>query len=316
MNVVQCDPKIRETAALPQDDSALPPVLAVQETHSPYLSFGWMNADYVCGARVLQAVSVRAETVATFRPGRHELMTLNVDFSMTREQMSERMRAILEQVRLREQEKIVVAGPLQARFDAGKIVLTYRGQPISAFLHFYASMLISNLWNDSVNLQWHPHEREGSLLRVRGESRRFPYTQIWELSPAEGAVRIRILIEVRDAMDVTEYHASAVLRPEYTRWETPHESGPYPEFEKGQEDWRHANRAYAVGAYAKAMGDALPAVTLSVATEEPAFHMTAINTGYHENARVLQALRTPDAGQLHFDRGTYLYFDGLVSVTA
>lgn len=315
MDVVQGDPKIRETAALPQDDSELAPALVSLGTDSPYLSLGWMNADYVCGARVLQATSCRAETVARFRPGRHELMTLNVDLGMTREQMAERMRRILEQAQLREREKIIAVGALQARFDAGKVVLTYDGEPVSAFLHFYASMLISNLWNDSANLQWSPHEREGDVLRVRGESRRFPYTQVWELHPAEGGVRIRILIEVREPMDVTEYHASVVLRPEYTHWETPHESGAYPEFEKGQEDWRHANRVYAVGTHAKAMGETLPSVTLSVATTELAFHMTAINTGYHENARVLQALRTPDAGQLHFDRGTHLYFDGLVSVS-
>jgi hypothetical protein len=121
------------------------------------------------------------------------------------------------------------------------------------------------------------------------------------------------MLEVHEPMDVTEYHASVVLRPEYCRWETPHESGPYPEFEQGQEDWRHVNRVYAEGKYAKASSESLPSVVLSVTTDDVPFRMTAINTGCHENARVLQALRTSEAGLLHFDRGEHVYFDGVIS---
>jgi hypothetical protein len=309
-NVVQPEPRCWETAALPQEGSLLPPALISMETDSPHIMLSWTNSDYVAGSRVLLALIQMPETAATFRAGRHELMTLAVDLGRTREQMAFRMEKILERVK----EKSITAGPLTARFDTGRVLLTYGGKDLTTFLHFYTSMLIGNLWNDSMNLQWHPHKLDGDTLLISGDSRRFPFTQHWEIRPADGAVGIRIMLEVREPMEVAEYHASVVLRPEYSHWETPHESGPYPEFERGQEDWRHANRVYAVGKYAKASSGSLPTVVLNVTTDDVPFRMTAINTGYHENGRVLQALRTSEAGLLHFDKGTHLYFDGNISV--
>ena len=304
--VVTAEPRCREAGVLPQEGSILPAMLASLETDSPYLGLIWQNSDYVNGSRVLRALMQMPETLATFREGRHELMTLTVDLGWTREQMTLRAKA-------RAQEKSIAVGRFTARFDGGSVLLTYDGKDLSTFLHFYASMLIGDFWNDSINLQWHPHRREGDALLISGDSRRLPFTQQWEIRPANGGVRIRIMLEVHEPMDVTEYHASVVLRPEYCRWETPHESGPYPEFEQGQEDWRHVNRVYAEGKYAKASSESLPSVVLSVITDDVPFRMTAINTGCHENARVLQALRTSEAGLLHFDRGVHVYFDGVIS---
>jgi len=309
-SVVAPEPRCWETAILPQEDSLLSPVLISMQTDSPHIWLSWYNSDYVAGSRILLASIQIPETARTFRTGRHELMALSVDLGRTREEMALWMEKILE----RAKEKTITAGPFTARFDTGKLILSYKGEDLTTFLHFYASMLIGNLWNDSVKLQWHPHRLEGGTLLISGDSRRFPFTQHWEIRPADRAVAIRIMLEVREPMEVAEYHASVVLRPEYSHWETPHESGPYPEFDRGQEDWRHANRVYAVGKYAKASSASLPTVVLNVATDEVPFRMTAINTGYHENGRVLQALRTSEAGLLHFDKGTHLYFDGNISV--
>jgi hypothetical protein len=306
-SVVPADPTCRETATWPQEGTTLAPVLVSLQTQSPNWALSWANSDYVVGSRVLEAASHMPDAATSFPAGRHELMTLTVDLGMTPEQMREHVTAW-------ERERTVTAGLFRARFETGKLRLTYAGQELSAFLHFYASMLIGNLWNDSIHLQWHSHKREGDALLISGESRRFPYAQHWEIKPVEGGIGIRILLEVREPMDVTEYHASVVLRSDYSHWETPHETGPYPAFERDHEDWRHANRVYAVGKYAKALSSSLPSVMLSVTTDEVPFRMTAINTGYHENARVLQALRTPEAGLLHFEKGTYPYFAGVISV--
>ena len=305
--VVPQDLRCKETAALPREGSSLPPLLASFETEDPYLVMSWSNSDYVTGSRVIQVTTRVPETAASFRAGRHDLMTLRVDLGMTREQTAEHVKA-------QENERTVTAGLLRARFESGKVRLTFGGKELTAFLHFYASLLIGNLWNDSIRLQWHSFKREGDLLLISGESRRFPYTQHWEVRPLEECIGIRIMLEVREPIDVNEYHASIVLKPEYSHWETSHEAGPYPDFDRNHDDWRHANRVYAVGTYAKALSSSLPSVMLKVTTDEVPFRMTAINTGYHENARVLQALRTSEAGPLHFEKGSYLYFSGAISV--
>jgi hypothetical protein len=154
----------------------------------------------------------------------------------------------------------------------------------------------------------------GNTLTIRGESRRFAFSQHWLIEAVDGGIAFRIEIEAAQPIDVQEYQASIVLRPEYDHWETRHETGSYPNFEAGQTDWRHANRIYAAGDFAKASGCDLPAVTMKITSSEIPFRMTAINTGFYENARVLQALRTPDAGFLHFEEGKHLYFAGIISV--
>ncbi len=316
VHVTPTDAKAKETIAIPEDGSPLPAFVSTVETDSPYVTLAWYNADYVAGARVLQAQSQMPETVCTFAAGHYELMTIEIDLGMTKEQARARGEAILAQARERALERVITSGNLQASFDEGKMRLAYDGKDLTAYLHFYASMLIGNLWNDSHNLQWLPHRREGDRLTITGESRRFPFSQHWEIEPCSEGIAVRIRLEVRAPMDLHEYHATVVVRPEYSHWATEHESGAYPEFEQGQEDWRHANRIYAPGAFAKALSSTLPSVTLKAAADGPAFRMTSINTGYHENARVLQALRTPDAGLLHFDPGTYSYFSGVLAVDA
>ena len=305
--VVSLDPACREAAALPRDDSRLPPIMAEMESPNPYFCFIWTNSDYIAGARVLQALARLPEAEATFAPGRHELMTLTLDFGQTAAQ-------IRAQVMERGTRRMVVQGLLRAQFDAGKIHIFYDSEELTSFLHFYSSMLIGNLWNDSIALQWQRAQRIDGRVVVSGESRRFPYGQTWEIEMVPEGVAIRITLNVKEPMDVDEYHASLVVRPEYDRWETEHEQGAYPDFVRGLDDWRHANRIYAPGRYGRALSSSLPSITLRVTTDEVVFRMTAINTGSCENARVLQALHSPAGGLLHLEKGSYTYFEGVIGV--
>jgi len=305
--VVPAEPTCRETAAFPREGSGVSPVLLSVATDNPYIMLSWSNSDFVVGSRVFLAAVYAPDSTMVFQTGQHSLMTVTVNLGLT----DERLR---EHLSIREQERTVSSGSLVGRFESGKIRLINDGVELTKFLHFYASMLIEGLWNDSVHLQWFSLRREGDRLLASGESRRFPYAQHWEITPVEDGIGVRIMLEVREPMDVTEYHASVVLKSEYTGWETPYERGVYPEFDREHDDWRHANRVYQAGVYAKALSPVLPSVTMRVTADEAPFRMTAINTSYHENARVLQALRTTDAGALHFEKGMYLYFSGTVSV--
>ncbi len=307
-SVVSWDVSCREVAALPREDGHLPPVVAQLESPIPFFSLNMCNTDYVTGARTVQATANIPSTEATFSAGRHELLTLTLDFGQTVASIRQRVEARLAQRKLTE-------GPLTAQFDAGKVRISYDGEELTSFTHFYASMLFGNMWNDSVALHWQPPKRTGGRIVVSGESRRFPYGQTWEIEMVPEGVAIRITLNVKEPMDIDEYHASLVVRPEYDRWETEHEQGSYPDFVRGLDDWRHANRIYEPGCYARASSSSLPTILLKVTTDEVVFRMTALNTGFYENARVLQALHSPGNGLLHLEKGEYTYFEGAIQIT-
>ena len=320
---LDCD----EMGILPQEQSALPPVIVSLLRHKPYCTLACANTDYILSTRVLRVDINPAESDLPFTAGRHDLIELTLDFGLSPEQfwayaqsLSERAKALeterMKRLKEKEVERTVYVGDLAAFFDNGNIHLLYKGQELTSFIYCYASMLIGNLWNDSHHFFWKPYERDGQQITITGESRRFPFRQHWRMQAVPEGIRLTIQLEALDAFDVHEYHTSVVLKAEYTQWETQYESGPFPNVEPGVAEWRHANRNYAPGEYAKAKSNSplLPTVVFRPLAKDIPFRMTTINTGFSENARVLQALRVPDAGLLHFEKGMHLYFDGVISV--
>ncbi|HIJ73700.1 MAG TPA: ABC transporter ATP-binding protein [Candidatus Hydrogenedentes bacterium] len=310
--VVAPDAACREAGALPDEDSTLPPVLIELESETPYLRLQWSNTDYVNGGRLLQAGARLPEDARTFRPGRHELMTVSIRFDMT-------AGAVLERVRARRDEFTLERGAFSARFESGGVALAYGGAELTSPLRVYASILIGGLWNDSTGLQWHRIARSGGRVEASGESRRFPFRQHWELELADDGLRLAIWLETLEPIDIEEYHVSVGLRPVYVCWETDRESGVFPDIDPHQEDWRHVNRDYAPGARITATCKEFPSVALEVAADPTRvgvapFRMTALNTDCHLNSRVLQALCTPGIGKLHFDKGRHSLFVGKVVV--
>ena len=306
--VVSYDPNCRDAAALPEDGLELPPLQVRLDPHKPYLALAWSNSDYILGARVLQIIGPIPDKLSAFHTGLHEIMTVEVDLGLTADEI--RLRAAAH-----EAECTIKAGRFSAVFDRGKVRCAWDGQEFTWLRHFYASVLIGNMWNDSLTFQWSASKRVDRGIVVTGESRRFPFAQYWELDPVENGMAVRIWLDAYEPLDIEEYHASIVLKADYDRWESEYESGVYPPFDPAQKDWRHLNRLYATGKRLHALTSVLPSIMLTVTTDDMPFRMTAINTGYFENGRVLQALRTPEAGILHFEKGRHLYFSGLITVT-
>ena len=201
-----------------------------------------------------------------------------------------------------------------SNLEDGRFTLEWRGEELTKAVALYASIYTHHIWNDSSKLHWGYVECSGSVMRVTGRSRRFPFAQQWELDLRDGALYLTIWLDVFDDFEMDEYHASIGLRSAYDRWETEHESGAFPAFEQGLEDWRHANRDYAPGATIKALSRELPSVILRSTASDIPFRMTALNTGATDSARVLQALRAPEAGRIRLAPGRHLYFQGLVRV--
>ena len=305
--VLSPDLRTRETAATAGADSSLPGMHVALETDRTYVRMQWSNSDYVSSCRVLQGGARLPEGDRPLPEGRHEMERITIDLNATEISIAARRAALAGQRR-------IVSGPVEAQFDSGMVRFWYEGTQVTEFVQFYTSLLIGGLWNDSQNLDWGTVEREGDILRAAGESRRFPFVQHWTLKPAEGGVAVRIELEVRSAFDVSEYQTSMALKADYDRWETAAEQGAFPQFDPNQHDWRHANQQYPPGTQIKASSKNLPSVTLKATVAEPVFRMTAINTGFHQQARVLQALHVPDAGLLRFEPGRHMYFDGVVTL--
>ena len=116
-----------------------------------------------------------------------------------------------------------------ARFERGRISLTYNGEEITASLCIYASLLIGNLWNDSQTLRWESFKKDGDRLIFTGASRRFPFRLHWELFPSGDALGLDIWLEALEPLDVQEHHTSVVLKYAYDGWERDDESGEFTE---------------------------------------------------------------------------------------
>ena len=301
------DPTCFEATALPGSGADLPPVVVAADGHRGGIGVSLQNTDYTTGARAIQAGTRIPESDLPLPPGRMEVMTLRVGFRTDAEEVRQRARERQERLTVR-------AGETATRFDRGCVHIACDDQEVSVSPHLYSSMLIGNLWNDSSNLRWDRVDRTEDAVEAVGESRRFPLRQHWRICPGDHGVEVAIWLEALEPVEMQEYQVSVVLRHEYDRWKTDHESGSFPAFDPEFHDWVHANRDYALGTSATALSSSHPSVTLQVTTDTVPFRMTVINTGYQLHGRVLQALRTPEAGLIRFEKGRHLFFSGTVMV--
>ena len=307
---------VRLAAIEGEEDSALQPVIASFEPCLPQFSMYWANSEYSGYSRIMMISARFGEQEQRFAPGRYALFSMTLDATLARESMRQEVRACREAFRKRlHAERSLDSGPCTAFFEEGHIRLAWKGEEFTSYLHVYGSMLIQQLWNDSQNLHWTSIESDGRVLRSSGESRRFPFRQHWTLECLDDGFGWRIELEALEPLEVQEYHATAVLAPDYERWQTDFESGGYPPFERGKDTWVHLNKSYAPGKRITALSSDRPSVTLESTADELPFRMTAINTKYDENARVLQALRTAESGRLHFPAGRHLYFAGRIRIS-
>lgn len=293
-----------QAAVLPSAESSLPPTLVNLKNNPHNFRLLCLNSEYTTGCRIIQIAARFPDKKSEFSKGRHSLLTVEIDPTISISKMQELLKS----------KRTLRKDEISARFEQGIVRISCDDIELSSFTHLYSSLLIAHLWNDSSSLQWGQVECDGTILKAVGESRRFPYRQHWVIEVVDEGFALQIWMEALEALDVQEYHAAISVRPEYDRWETDHETGIFPPFTPGDSTWRHFNKSYEVGSFAKALSLDLPSVRIAVAGNEIPFRMTVINSGYEHNARVLQALRVPDHGVLHFEKGRHLLFSGVVSV--
>lgn len=299
--------RVHDVAAYPDAGNPLPALMVHLVGESENRRLQWVNTDYVMGCRALQAEVEFPLEEANLSPGIYPLVSLELDLEATPSMIAE----VVDRYR---RERTLTSGDLSAQWDSGMVRLSRGGQELTEAVHIYNSLFMNNLWNDSQSMHWEkPVPGEGGMT-VHGRSRRFPFSQTWDLRPVEGGFELCFWLETHDLLLVQEYQVSVGLKAAYDRWETALENGLFPVIRETDDDWVHLNREYTPSEWAKALSGTLPSVMLEVSPEAPAFRMTAINTGYRQSARVLQALRTPEAGGIRFDAGRHLLFQGRITV--
>jgi len=307
--IVPGDMSVRDTGAYADGPDGPGPIAISATGGERPCRLQWSNTDFAVACRVLQALFTDLGESGVLPAGRHKLVTLEIDLGADRERVLG-MRAMYARGHM------LTEGDLALRFADGTFSLYWKGEPLTKAVGIYSSMLLHHIWNDSQNLVWGTVECSGSVMRVTGRSRRFPFAQHWEAELRGGAVHLAVDLDAFEEFEAQEYHVSVGLRPEYDRWRTDGESGAFPAFDAASEEWRHINLDYAPGSTAAALSGEFPSVILKALETDAPFRMTAINTGASDGARVLQALRTSESGRIRFGLGRRPLFRGVIRVGA
>lgn len=296
--------KPRKAAFYSSESSSLPPLIFHIEQRPPFFDIFIANSDYANSSRILRLSSPIPEEERTFGKGIYPCFEIGLELGATREEALQKIYA----------EKTLRSGRLMSRFEHGRILLWWEDSEVTFYHGVYNSMLVSHLWNDSQILHWSDPIAIRNGILLRGVSRRFPFAQEWEITARDETLFLRITLEAMETFEVQEYHTSIVLPPYYMQWETSHEKGIFPDFDKNITNWVHCNRMYAPGTHITAFSDSMPSVSLITLDDSPTVCMTAINTSYFEHGRVLQALRPSGFARLFFPVGKHVIFVGKIVI--
>lgn len=300
------EPGAREAAFLGDAEESDWPVLRYEaEPASPHWMLQIENSDYVTGARIALLSRQFPPDARPLPVGAHGIGRIRISLdrdarAVTRRRLAARALRTLEQ------------GPYEARLERGAIALFHEGAALTAAPHLHVQCCIGRLWFMSQSMRWDAPVRTGDSLACTGAAVRFPIRQHWRLSAVgAGRFHIEILLEAMEAVEIDEYNVSLGLAAEFTHWSSVEEEGVFPETSQDEANWRHLNRIYPDSRRIEAWGAGLPHVALEANDAAPPLRMTALNTGHVQRARVLQAIRAPEAAErLCFEAGEHLLFDG------
>ena len=292
---------------LPEEGAAEPIVSLAVEENRPRMRGSWVNTDYMTGCRVFKFEEHVGGEAGGLGTGTHPVLRMRVRVGGDREGLAKSLGEL-------RQRRAITVGSVTARFDRGALRISYDGAQVTDWWHAYAALQIGDLWNKSTTLRWDYFEREGEKIRVGGYSSRFSFRMEWLLSPVDGGVGIEVWVEAKEDLHVQEHHTSVMLVSGYSGWETEAESGDFPEITGASAEWEYLNREYKPSGMVSASGEGLPTVRLENRNKDLKARMTALNSSFFENARILQALQTPEPGALHLAPGRHLLFQGAILV--
>lgn len=285
------------------------PVRVQAKAVFPYVDMALYNSSYMTGARFLNVTARIPADQRTMKPQRLELMEVSVDFDFD----DAGLRLWLAE---QESRRTINFGTWRATLREGHIELWRGEERLTASIHLHTQICAEGLWTLSMAHRWALAEVADGKLTMRGACKRIPADEIWELWPENGRLRFRVTLDSRAYFECAEQNTTIALVPAYDRFDLGVEQGAFPPFDPAIDHWVHANHDYSVSDVARASGAGVPAVELGApACAGHGFHMTALNTGFAQGARILQAMRLSEReGALRFPPGVHVVFDGHVAV--
>lgn len=302
-------PRIGENSLFMLSKNEKYPLLKIDfESDEPCTFITIGNTDYIGRSRFVNCNIQTPETSDLQKSGKHSIGRIKISIT-TKEKYEEWKSSWLQQ-------RTIFLRNIEARLYEGYIefVDNITKKPITQAGHLQVQFHLQGTWLLSQTFLWNtPYKYENTWI-MEGESHRFPIRLRWELTPDidKDCLNLKIICEPLEEIDLDEYNVSIWLDYNYDYWETILEKGFFPEIPSTQKKYHHLNKDYRPSTYIKAGGNQLPTVFLS-STQENLFRMSAINPEFPLNARILQAIATPEQKLIfHLVPGKHTLFDGSV----
>lgn len=294
-----------------ETDGSARPVRITAKPIFPYVDMALYNSSYMVGARLLNVTARIPADQRAMKPQRLELMEVAIDFDFDDT-------ALQSWLAVQESKRTVDLGPWQATLREGHIEIVHGGRRLTTSIHLHTQICAAGLWTLSMAHRWALAEVVDGKLTLRGVCKRIPAEEQWELWAEDGKLRFRVTLHSTKYFECSEQNTTIGLIPEYDQFDLGVERGAFPPFDPAIDHWVHANHDYSVSDRAAASGTGLPTITLHApACGGHGFHMTAINTGFAQGARILQAMRLSEReGALRFPPGAHVLFDGHIALEA
>lgn len=303
--VVLPDAHCRQVLLLSDTANVLPINVAFEPARSYALVQGY-NCDYISGTRILECATHLPANETPLQIGRHNIANMTLALNVTPDEAT-------AMASTWEQRRIFNLGEYRAQLENGYVTLSRSEKSITQNVHAHVQLCIGGMWIISRMFQWSQAWQEDGWTQIKGTSARMSATQHWMLKVEENHLCWKVLLECDKPTTLQEYNVSIGLIAEYQTWKTDQESGTFPDFDQSRHEWEHLNKSYNTGKYIRAQGPSLPNITLECGANSPELFMTALNTGCDQQARVLQALRTPGRGDaLTFTPGIHTLFEGAI----
>lgn len=179
---------------------------------------------------------------------------------------------------------------LRVIFNNGKVVLSYKGFPITKAMGGYASFFIPSLnsWSSSLNLFWQVESFGVDKIVAEGKSYDGSFSQIWMFQLENNCLQWQT--EVRGE-GINQPHVDLFFIPQYMRWQTLDKGGDFPPF-VSKSNWQDLGLSSYFDAMMGLSGDwhcqnrPSPGLILEQKAKNGSFKL--FNAGYEQEARVVQ----------------------------
>ena len=192
-----------------------------------------------------------------------------------------------------ENTAVLDKGLLRVVFDQGKLKVSYKNLPLTKEKGGYVAYFNpkTNTWMSSASLSWQLTDCSDDKIVAEGRKEDGSVSQVWVIGLGDDDLKWQI--NMHDS-EITDPHVDLFITPHYKRWVTVDENGEFPDF-TDKPQWYNIGlnyRSNLVGISPAPEFEGFPYLVL--AEEELREKLLFLNTGYTEEARIVQWKLEPD----------------------